>query len=380
VVAMRSLNGLLTASVIEVKTRTTTATVGESSRLARQFGAVSGLRVESDTSHAAFQSEVPVLGDRTQLLHHAAVFDVESVFYVEASSTGIIRVVRVTFTAAVRSMYRSLMTDLYMHVTGCSEPEQFTVTEVDTEFSNERCPDRHTLLQSHALWLAAIQLVDENRTPATDCRSLRPYIVSHWNKAKVPVDSISQYLGSAHPAAVKDRPSMFAIVERLLTYTFLQIHLVTNLFSIDTSLLQPDNDSIKTVRQLRQLAIGHDNSFKSFLGGPMLEHLSQMAGATLQQPTSILGHSQQSFTLPAHSINHVTVIQLFDTPEGQVFRKSGRHTPLTVSNDARHRCLICNHLIATKCVKCTYFFCSIRKVEDGVEQPSCWEKHHPEPA
>lgn len=382
VVAMRSSNGLLAVGAIEVKTRTTTATVSESTQLAHRFGAVSGCAVKADNEHVAFHERVPVVGDRIQLLHHSSVFDIESVFYVEASSSGIIRVVHITFSADVRSIYRSVISQLYQHVTGCDKPENFVVTDVDRDFSNERCPDIHTLRQCHAIWLDAMRLVAERGSPLGDCRSVRPFLVNFWNKAKAPVDSISQYLASTHPAAMKDRPSEFAVVERFLTYALLSVHLTTNLLRIDPNRLQSANDTIGSVRQLRQLAIGRENSFKGFLSGSVLEYVTQMAGANLQPVANRAANNSQQlqFTPPEHGTHFSHVRELFASPAGQAFLL-GSHPPCTVTSVTRHRCLICKHLVSSKCKKCTYFFCIDVKLDaNNVEQPTCWDVHHNSPA
>ena len=160
------------------------------------------------------------------------------------------------------------------------------------------------------------------------------------------------------------------------------MNLTTNLLRIDPNRLQSANDTIGSVRQLRQLAIGRDNSFKGFLSGPVLEYVTQMAGANLQPVANRAANNSQQlqFTPPEHGTHFSHARELFASPAGQAFRL-GSHPPCTVTSVTRHRCLICKHLVSSKCKKCTYFFCIDVKLDaNNVEQPTCWDVHHNGPA
>ena len=58
----------------------------------------------------------------------------------------------------------------------------------------ERCPDKHTALQSLALRRAVHRFVKERGSPLPKCSSLKPSATAYWNLHKGQLDTMPYYL------------------------------------------------------------------------------------------------------------------------------------------------------------------------------------------
>jgi hypothetical protein len=219
------------AAVIEIKTRTGVEALIHANTLSVTFGKTA----QCSIADASYCELIPTIGERWQLLHHAAVIGVKYVYYVEASHSKIIRVVRVMIASTLRSKYRKALRFIKQNYLKWI-PYDHTPPDPIPEFPEEmffgRCPDLHTLLQSLSLFTAIRQLFHFTGKALPCCKSLHSFIVATWNLMKTPIDTTSQELMYIHPAALRHRTSELVLWERLLMITWLGIHQLVGVGSI----------------------------------------------------------------------------------------------------------------------------------------------------
>ena len=105
-------------------------------------------------------------------------------------------------------------------------------------------------------------------------------IIAEWNANKGAVEQTSQWLSTTHPAVIKDRPSNFTVVERLLQLVMLQIFLMSNYIGIEPAYLEPHNNFLRSINHMREYSRRQNMSFKSFMGETLLPVLSLLAKRT----------------------------------------------------------------------------------------------------
>lgn len=180
--------------------------------MAATYGLVYGVDVQIES--AQFHELIPNSSERQQLINHAAVIGIPTVFYVEAQVWSIIRVVCVCIPPHIQNLQCEVHSAAFHHAVGGLVSGR--VEELQDNETTARCPDSHTFRQSLSLFKAGKQLIALHNRPIPDSSSIRPEMIAIWNTKKGPVDSTSQELGTLHRGSVKDSPPLFASLERSL--------------------------------------------------------------------------------------------------------------------------------------------------------------------
>jgi hypothetical protein len=392
-------------AVVEMKTRTEKTTQQDAINLAAQLGAVSGCTA-SEEGASLFQQSIPHIAERWQMIHHAAVVDVEFVFYVESRVGKILRTVRVTVPLATRQNYRCLLRHIsneYLSwIHGSAEEQEAGPPPFETDgmFSSPQCPDQHTLMQTLSLHNAALQLVESTGKPMVCMKFIQPREIADWNMHKTAIDTTSQVVDSVKPASIKNKPSEFSVWEQFIMYSFVQIWRLSNINNVDPEKLHPDNDHFKSLNAMRadsrragQIpgAASQELSCRSFLRSKMFPALKQMRNTLVHgQPAEMPGLQLQN-NAPMQTGENFDVASLaesrkrrndsWNSQSGAQFRETYnlevRHTARRVKASQRKHCAMCTKKCRTICLSCDEPMC-IDEDGNDEEAPTCWEKWHSE--
>lgn len=174
-----------TVEVGEIKTHSSRTTVAGAIQQCAMKDALK--TVEFDTDECA--ERVPSQSHRLQLLHHATVNRVKRVWYVQATTSEIIRITRVCFTKSQRKTHlQRCKENLQPHLAWAYEQDPVPPEFDKTKFGWLK--DRATLRLQVALWLAWRRF----ETPPPPVKSFKSLPIDAWNLQKGGVDVHSSIL------------------------------------------------------------------------------------------------------------------------------------------------------------------------------------------
>jgi len=141
---------------------------------------------------------------RVQVLHHAAVCDLDEVLFVVANEYKPIFATLISVTAEQRIMWRQLVTEFvyerslkwaYIAFYEVGDPEihfpDFRENAVSTPSHHV---DRDVVLFHFAIWRYLLDKLHRAEMPLPTAKRIVPTVVSHWNKNKGRIDEMSGYL------------------------------------------------------------------------------------------------------------------------------------------------------------------------------------------
>ncbi|GBG25309.1 Hypothetical Protein FCC1311_015262 [Hondaea fermentalgiana] len=143
-----------------------------------------------------FVKLVPKPVDRAQVVHHAAVLDVETVLLVYATPEEVRQVVAITVPLESRQAWRSYLHALSSEYMGFAYVEDNAVfPDVGTDHSEVYgyARDHHTVELYLQLWRSHNEDIQRYGTPPP-CSKLLPQIVSFWNHMMGGVDTMRKVL------------------------------------------------------------------------------------------------------------------------------------------------------------------------------------------
>lgn len=182
-----------TACMVEMKTRSSTATMEKIRRIRREHGRFLNLyiRYSNSTPWTEMKTFLPNMENRQQALHHAAVTGVRHTLFVEATVHGIEYIVLIKYHESVLTAYRNaILKPLSEHlaVFHALDEDSDLVEILQPEFNKLQDPgtavDFETYKLAVATWILFNKMVKDNKEPMYDCYRFLPAMVNAWNKLK----------------------------------------------------------------------------------------------------------------------------------------------------------------------------------------------------
>ena len=197
-------------SLVEIKSKCTTATVQKEMALATRYGVFKS--INSSLNPLEFKQSVPESSHRCQLIHGMACGDLRHAFYVVASLSRTIRIVHVLIDDKTVECYHRSLRD-------------FARAEMDWVLDGEvpsldgikltHAVDAYTIGKALDLWRAINNVVKNRGRPLPPGRMLLPTIIAAWNRNKGPIDVFSRFMKNCH-ARHSQLPPLANIWLRLL--------------------------------------------------------------------------------------------------------------------------------------------------------------------
>jgi hypothetical protein len=204
---------------VEVKSRTTDNTQESEHKLAGKFGkyAEFSFSVRAD-NQKTLKHVIPEAAYRSQLLHSLCSAGLDSWFYVSASLSNIIRVVKVSISPGDRFEYMSALTLLRLrHINWVYDETVPLPTFTEEEIGYAK--SKHAVEETLHVWRALNSTIESTGQPLPPGRHLLPSLIAMWNRIKGGVDVFSRVLenckavhGGSNPTATIWRRLIMALV------------------------------------------------------------------------------------------------------------------------------------------------------------------------
>ena len=181
-------DGRCIPSLVEIKTRVSEKQLLRLERLKELATSVKTFSCLDDT----FENVPP--DNRQQLLHHAAVYDIEHVMFIESKMRKVHHAFIIAFPKEIRESYRNALLKTQMRYFSWLYGPLDDVPKVPAaglQFGKDGIPERECIL----LHMEIFRFIESKSSSAVlpRCCGFRPATVSAWNKFKGGVDLSDQY-------------------------------------------------------------------------------------------------------------------------------------------------------------------------------------------
>jgi hypothetical protein len=338
---------------VEVKTRLCSETIHRMHRDKDAFGAVVVAHLSCLTDEIGIQQATATRSDLAQVIHQCSSLDLEGVFYVEAGIGGnISRVVLLRLSPEFRKTYRSVlrcMLDVFLPWT--SDVSKVASIRFD-DFGGRI--DKDCLIQQLSLTkhLTGLGL----QGPIPHCCRLTPSLIAAYNKGKVGVDTMSQYV-SMVDVSLRGLHPMANLWKRFLIVTLLNGFTLTKAGNSNS----PSVEGSKTMANLKK-NLSRDMSFHGYLLHARTYFAKAIGGSPSNLhpplPSPVVEESKAlELTLPDTKERVEQKIAKFNGAEGTAFRFSGGHCPIKVDHEHRKSCFMCSNRTQYICARCKLCLC-----------------------
>jgi hypothetical protein len=192
-------------SLLEMKTKVSIVEEEKENDLADTHGKYALVTLRNREDGKRFKELIPETKFRTQILHGMASGDLNSAFYVVASTRNIIRIVHVHTTDDILHNYRLAMWETcnraYLRWIRSGPIPNIPQEEYDVGYLSH-VKDEQSLKETLNLWRCINDKVMERGSPLPKAKFILPKLVALWNRCKGPIDLYSQFLANVkarHP-------------------------------------------------------------------------------------------------------------------------------------------------------------------------------------
>merc|ERR1712157_493345 len=232
---------------------------------------------------------------KMQLVHHAAVCNLDSVLFVVASETGVRYATLVHVPFAKRSLYMLILKCVYSRTLRVFHVEAWNSDDPMTQMpdfrpevvSSSRYPiTKESLCYNFIVWKLLIEMVEkaEGRLPAGE--KIVPSIIAMWNRCKGRIDETTRKLDDMNFPMSKASPKQVLILREIKKLS-IQVYLAKKNCFLNTKL--PWGSGYKRI----QAALGHSGiSLRDILHqlATSYEMLNPIHGFTPGSPSRAIGY------------------------------------------------------------------------------------------
>ncbi|GMF42848.1 unnamed protein product [Phytophthora fragariaefolia] len=206
-------------AVMEYKTRTTARTVRKEQNLASSHGKFTSVDVTTTGFGGSHCEVIPDRSHRLQILHNIVCGGVQDGFLVYASSSSIIRVIRVAVDCGVSWTYRAALEAIQKGYISWIFAENRAIPHFDSDQLGH-CTDQRTLEQNLTLWKALVKVVDDRRQPPPPAKHIIPTLIALWNRIKGGIDVYSRYLKNVKSKHFRLSPTATVWLRTLMSLVY----------------------------------------------------------------------------------------------------------------------------------------------------------------
>lgn len=382
-------NASFTAA-IEVKTLSSERRLRFAFDMVQTVGQVLDIDADSAQCRDLYMKATMSTEYRCQCLHHAAVTNTTDVLFVVASSSKIIYVLRLRYSEALLSDYRTYMED----VSGCvfswigALPKDIPSNVTDIACPEDEGTEVEAFFSYYSLCMSAHRHVAETGTPLEETAQIKPRAALMWNAVKGGTDEFSRALSDLKVEIVGSRP----FCKYVLRYALTQIY---NSF-LCYRLLKFQNSKFGTMEvqsyKLNRKRITKQMSF--------LEYIRRLVDQMALPLDESKGEEKHD---GLHQRFNRNILASFSGRDMWILRSRGRHEvkwqPFREAKNAngskyrvriRKWCVICSQVLkrdddgkilkkgrktSTTCAKCLVPLCNPEAKETGGKLP-CWNVFH----
>ena len=300
VCALQLPNGEIVVAVLEIKTRSSDQEKQRLQSIAFQFKEFNA----EDDSFSIVPSE-----NRQQLLHHAAVYDIECVLFVESTaSRGISLALLIHFSYDIRSAYRRCLAHVQQKFLSWlyGPLERVPVAPANgLEFGRDGIPERECIL----LHMETFRFLDaESRNHVLPhCSAFMPSAVSSWNKFKGGVDLSDQFSAKFNFRNAVDQHQRYFLT--CMEKACVNFHILFSFFVISRT---EDLQNVSTHAQYKKMREKQGLTFSntvSFMLGVLPSVIKERTGLGTSPSSEVLVCS------PAQSPSHLNNVSVTEYRE-----------------------------------------------------------------
>lgn len=310
-----------------------------------------------------FHQLIPSSESRTRLLHHCSTYGLTSIFYVECTSTKILRIVEIVFPDKICENYALFVDILYFHYLSWMYDPQFSIPPA----IQWTVIDKSTFFQYFYLTKALVSKILEDKSPLPKLSSLKPSLISLWNHGKGRVDETTRNLSNIKESILSNFSPLFTL------YHYLFLFAIHNIFHLYKAKLIYENRNLYENRSISSIrkSISNKITFEDFIT-EFIEFICNYfaVGSRNNLLHTPVANTNSKYISPLESkgleeieflpegAHHKEKVEFYSKPLLVNVRLNEKLDHSRVTMKKRARCVICTNPTKDYCKTCKAYICA----------------------